>query len=78
MELVLEDTVAFTDDFERIQTFFSRMKRTENRVEASQVACELVKDILGYDRVMLYEFDDHWNGKVVAEAKEQELEPFLG
>ncbi|MCT1399086.1 diguanylate cyclase [Paenibacillus sp. p3-SID867] len=78
LELVSEDTVPFTDDFERIQTFFSRMKRTENRVEGSQVACELVKDILGYDRVMLYEFDDHWNGKVVAEAKKQELEPFLG
>ena len=45
------------------------MKRTENRVEASQVACELVKDILGYDRVMLYEFDDHWNGKWLPKLK---------
>lgn len=78
LEPISEDTVPFTDDFEWIQTFFSRMKRTENRVEASQVACELVKDILGYDRVMLYEFDDQWNGKVIAEAKEQGLESFLG
>ncbi|OAX49148.1 diguanylate cyclase domain-containing protein [Paenibacillus sp. AD87] len=66
------------NDFEWISSFFSRLKSTDNRVEASQVAAEQVKEMLGYDRVMIYEFDEQWNGKVIAEAREEELEPFLG
>ncbi|MHA7581726.1 diguanylate cyclase domain-containing protein [Paenibacillus vandeheii] len=66
------------NDFEWISRFFSRIKSTDNRVEASQIAAEQVKDMLGYDRVMIYEFDEQWNGKVIAEAREEELEPFLG
>ncbi|RAW16642.1 phytochrome Cph1 [Paenibacillus taichungensis] len=66
------------NDFEWISSFFSRLKSTDNRVEASQIAAEQVKEMLGYDRVMIYEFDEQWNGKVIAEAREEELEPFLG
>ncbi|SFB28954.1 PAS domain S-box-containing protein/diguanylate cyclase (GGDEF) domain-containing protein [Cohnella sp. OV330] len=66
------------DDFEWVQAFFTRIKRTHSRAGASQVAAELVKDILGYDRVMVYEFDADWNGKVIAEAKNSAMEPFLG
>ncbi|MFB8373949.1 diguanylate cyclase domain-containing protein [Paenibacillus taichungensis] len=66
------------NDFKWISSFFSRLKSTDNRVEASQIAAEQVKEMLGYDRVMIYEFDEQWNGKVIAEAREEELEPFLG
>ena len=37
-----------------------------------------VKNIAGYDRVMIYKFDEAYNGRVIAEEKEDELEPFLG
>ncbi|CAI6079309.1 diguanylate cyclase domain-containing protein [Cohnella sp. JJ-181] len=72
-----EDAPA-VDDFEWVQAFFTRIKRTHSRAGASQVAAELVKDILGYDRVMVYEFDAEWNGKVIAEAKNSAMESFLG
>lgn len=36
------------------------------------------KQITGFDRVMVYQYDDEWNGEVVAEEKEARLEPFLG
>ncbi|GAB6988674.1 diguanylate cyclase domain-containing protein [Paenibacillus pini] len=71
-------TTPTISDFEWIQSFFRKMKQTENRIEASQLAAEQLKLMLDYDRVMVYEFDEQWNGKVIAEAKEQELEPFLG
>ncbi|WP_342550020.1 diguanylate cyclase [Paenibacillus sp. FSL P2-0089] len=67
-----------SNDFDWIRTFFGRLKHTANRLEASQAAAEQVKEMLGYDRVMIYEFDEQWNGKVIAEAKEEGLEPFLG
>lgn len=78
LEPASEEEGAGANDFEWIRTFFGRMKQTAGRIEASQAAAEQVKEMLGYDRVMIYEFDEEWNGKVVAEAKEEGLEPFLG
>jgi len=46
--------------------------------EMCQNAVELVKYLFNYDRVMMYQFDEDWNGKVVAEVKEPELESWLG
>lgn len=46
--------------------------------QLSQRAASLVKDLFDYDRVMLYRFDQEWNGEVVAEEKEQEMESWLG
>ncbi|GAB3696156.1 ATP-binding protein [Spirosoma flavus] len=37
-----------------------------------------IKDIIGFDRVMVYRFSADWHGHVIAEAKEDHLEPFLG
>ena len=41
-------------------------------------AADLMRDFLGYDRVMIYRFDENWNGAVVSEAKEARLESWLG
>lgn len=38
----------------------------------------LIKATLGYDRVMIYRFEEDGAGKVVSEAKQPELESFLG
>lgn len=37
-----------------------------------------VRDLTKYDRVMVYQFDADGHGEVVAEAREDHLEPFLG
>lgn len=37
-----------------------------------------IRTTTGYERVMIYRFDDKWNGEVVAESKKDELHPFLG
>lgn len=54
-------------------------------VQSSRTLTELwqhtanrVKSIIGFDRVMVYRFGSDWHGEVVAEAKEDHLEPFLG
>lgn len=43
-----------------------------------KVAAEQVKSIILYDRVMIYRFAEDGHGEVVAEAKEEVLEPWLG
>ena len=37
-----------------------------------------VRDLTGYDRVMVYKFDPDGHGKVIAESRHPRLEPFLG
>jgi GAF domain-containing protein len=37
-----------------------------------------VRDLVGYDRVMVYKFDPDGHGKVIAEARDPRLEPLLG
>jgi two-component system, chemotaxis family, sensor kinase Cph1 len=37
-----------------------------------------IKALTGFDRVMIYRFGEDWDGEVIAEAREEHLEPFLG
>lgn len=41
-------------------------------------AAEQIKTLIGYDRIMIYKFLDDGHGEVVAEVKEEHLEPFMG
>lgn len=43
-----------------------------------QKAAEEVKRMIEYDRVMIYKFQEDGHGEVVAEVKDEELEPFFG
>ena len=47
----------------------SRIQRSRRLDELYQVAVEEVSRLTGFDRVMLYRFDDDWNGEVVAEDR---------
>ncbi len=65
--------------------FLSMMDQAIQRIQGSSIdnnllqkTAEEVKNITRYDRVMVYQFDENYNGHVVAEAKEEQLEPFLG
>lgn len=37
-----------------------------------------VRDLTGFDRVMVYQFDPQWNGKVIAESRDPAMASFLG
>ena len=43
-----------------------------------QYAAKQVKQVINYDRVMIYRFAEDGHGEVVAEAKEDTLDPWLG
>jgi PAS domain S-box-containing protein len=45
--------------------------------ELIQIVSQEIKGITGFDRVMVYRFDRDWNGEVVAEAKNSEMESYL-
>lgn len=46
--------------------------------EAAVRAAKGLRSMIGFDRVMVYRFDEEWNGDVIAEARQPELEAYLG
>lgn len=54
------------------------LANAESLEELWQVAAASVRSVTGFDRVMVYRFDEEWNGEVVAESKIDELTEFLG
>ncbi len=54
------------------------MRLAQQAADLFQVTVEGLRALAGLDRVMLYRFDADWNGAVVAEARDNRLEPFLG
>lgn len=38
----------------------------------------ITRNIFEYDRVMIYKFDEEWNGEVIAEEKKEDLDSWLG
>ncbi|TVZ22420.1 multi-sensor signal transduction histidine kinase [Dokdonia sp. Hel_I_63] len=39
---------------------------------------KLIKGFTAYDRVMIYKFDENWNGKIISEAREVHLDSWIG
>jgi two-component system, chemotaxis family, sensor kinase Cph1 len=44
----------------------------------SDAVVKRVRDLIGYDRVMVYKFDPDGHGKIIAEARDPRLESLLG
>jgi light-regulated signal transduction histidine kinase (bacteriophytochrome) len=55
-----------------------RLKRQKSLPALLQIAVEQVRAITGFDRVMAYRFRHDDSGDVVAEARIEALEPYLG
>lgn len=64
--------------FELTSSTLMALAGSDSVAAAGQSLCENVKEFLGFDRVMLYVFADDGHGEVLAEARENELSPFLG
>ncbi|MEH2214314.1 ATP-binding protein [Nostoc sp.] len=56
----------------------AKMQRTSNLGEFLHLVAEEVQKIIGFDRVMVYQFDESQAGSVVAEVKREDLSPYLG
>lgn len=55
-----------------------RMRAAETLDALCRTAAEAMRDLNGFDRVMVYRFDSEWHGEVLAEARDESTAPFLG
>jgi len=68
----------FLTKFSVIQRFLSTSHLFTSELDIATSAVVEFKNLSGYDRVMYYKFDYNGDGEVLAEAKNQGLESFLG
>ncbi|GAB3572573.1 ATP-binding protein [Spirosoma luteolum] len=56
----------------------SDIQRSESLQQLLDRIVERVKQLTGFDRIMIYRFADDWSGEVVSEARSERLESWLG
>ncbi|HTN44723.1 MAG TPA: ATP-binding protein [Flavipsychrobacter sp.] len=64
--------------YQQTKQFTSYLETTESLQDLCRKIAEETREITGYDRVMIYKFDEAYNGEVFAESKREDLESFLG
>ncbi|MCC8409296.1 GAF domain-containing protein [Mucilaginibacter sp. UR6-1] len=78
MEKKVSTDRAFTQAFEEVKLAIARLEACTTAEEVSRVGITEIRKITGFDGVMMYRFDEDWNGTVIAEEKVPELEHYLG
>lgn len=75
----LETERSFTNVFEEVKYAMAAIESADTIESASQAAVQELRRLTGFDGVMMYRFDEEWNGTVIAEEKDApELEHYLG
>ncbi|HCI81740.1 MAG TPA: cyanobacterial phytochrome A [Ktedonobacter sp.] len=82
--LILELEPAQTREQPGFPSFYHAIRASATALQAAtslrelvQAAADEVRQITGFDRVMVYRFDKDWNGEVIAEAKRADMHPYL-
>ncbi|ARN78108.1 hypothetical protein BST97_08910 [Nonlabens spongiae] len=61
----------------QLLTVFEKLYNAKDSQDLVDRAAKSVRKLLGFDRVMVYQFDSEWNGKVMAEDRDPKLETWL-
>ncbi|RUR84463.1 ATP-binding protein [Chlorogloeopsis fritschii PCC 9212] len=70
--------VTFGNVHNLVKEAIAKLKRTSTLQEFLQLAAQELRIITAFERVMVYQFDQHGAGEVIAEAKQEEVSPYLG
>jgi light-regulated signal transduction histidine kinase (bacteriophytochrome)/CheY-like chemotaxis protein len=76
--LEFEPSFRRTQPLQLAREMIGRVKDIDDIDLLINSSAKLVRTILGYDRVMIYRFEEDGSGKVSSEAKRHDLESFLG
>lgn len=75
----LQTERAFTHVYEEVKYAMAAIEGGTTIEEVSHAAIHELRKITGFDGIMMYRFDEDWNGTVIAEDKvDQGLEHYLG
>jgi two-component system, chemotaxis family, sensor kinase Cph1 len=73
-----QQAVSFFDFYKFVKTPIDRIQNTQTLAELSEQTVTVIRTLTGFDRVMLYRFDEDGSGQVIAENKQEAQTSFLG
>lgn len=68
----------FREVYQQIHEASGSMQQSQDLNQSITIAVQELKAFSGFDKVMIYKFDEDWNGHVLAEAMEPGMESYLG
>ncbi|RBY75711.1 histidine kinase [Blastococcus sp. TF02-09] len=69
---------SFPNTYQAVRGTVAELNRAATLQELYDITARAVRELTGFDRVMVYRYDADYNGEVVAESKIDELNSFLG
>jgi two-component system, chemotaxis family, sensor kinase Cph1 len=69
---------SFPNTYLAVRGSVADLNRASSIDELYDITARAVRELTGFDRVMVYRYDADYNGEVVAEAKRDDLNSFLG
>ena len=73
-----QENIPFLSFYHLARTSIDRLQSNSSLQDFGQVIVKEVRKVTGFDRVMLYKFDEDNHGAVIAEEKLEHLEPYFG
>jgi light-regulated signal transduction histidine kinase (bacteriophytochrome) len=79
MEQVNEgEEETFLEVYQEVKYALANVNLADTTTEVCNAAITELKKISGFDKIMVYQFDEDWNGTVIAEIMEDGMESYLG
>ncbi len=75
---ISHESIPFLSFYHLARASINQLQETANLRDFCQIIVKEVRKVTGFDRVMLYKFDDDGHGAVIAEEKLESLESYLG
>ncbi len=69
---------SFPNTYQAARSAVGDLNRAASLQELYDVTARSIRELTGFDRVMVYRYDHEYNGEVVAECKREDLNSFLG
>lgn len=73
-----QESIPFLSFYHLARASINQLETTSNLQDFCQIIVQEVRNVTGFDRVMLYKFDLDGHGEVVAEDKIPEMESYMG
>ena len=72
-----QENIPFLSFYHLARASIDRLQETSSLRDFGQIIVKEVRKVTGFDRVMLYKFDEDGHGAVIAEEKLEQLESYL-
>ena len=70
--------LSFLDMYQELKCIMAEVEDASTTAEACTKAIGELKRLAGFDKIMVYQFDEEWHGTVIAEVAEPGMDSYLG